>query len=149
MSSLFDLMERENIARTDNEDKLLKLCEESNNLVYENLIEQLLEITEHKLHINNYKFTSFITWLVEDLEHCKIVNNDAWDLTHKQIDEKFNDEYWKDQYAQTEKSEWNECPSWEKFRDEYSWWGYDNCIESVMAGIKSEYEYRKNKGLFQ
>jgi hypothetical protein len=149
MNSLVKLMELEEEARTGAEERLLKLCEESKNLVYENLIEQLMEITEQKLHINHYKFTSFITWLVEDLEHCKIVNADAWDLNFEQIELKFDDEYWKDQFAQTEKSEWNDCPTWEQFRDEYAWWGLDNCLESVMDGIKNEYEFRDNKGMFK
>lgn len=145
--NLEDIIKNCEADKTDAEERLQALCKESSRLKYKDLIDRLLKITENQLHINSYKFVSFMEWLVEDLEYCKTVNNNSWDMTFKEIDEVFDHEYWKKEFKRIKGSDWNEYKTWEEFRNNYEWWGYEYCLEKVLNGLKMEYDHRKEKGL--
>lgn len=127
--------------------KLKELIKDSNKLTYEYLIEQLLEITEHKLDRESYKFLFFLEWLYQDLEHSKTVNSYYWDMSFKEIDEDTTVN-WEEEYNK-HNLEFS-CDIYkdlQDFKDNMLDWSYQYCIENIFNQLKKEFEYRKEEGL--
>ncbi|EPY2271298.1 hypothetical protein [Clostridium sporogenes] len=146
-SELFKLIEQDKENRAIAEQKLKEICSKSKKITYKNMINKLMEITENKLHINSYKFTSFIIWLVEELEYNMEINESAWDKTIEEIEQEDNWEEYKDTYNKFKNDDTFYFESVEEFRDEMLEWSYSHCLNSVFNDLKREYEHRKEKGL--
>lgn len=149
MNTLAELMEKVSTDREAAEDKLKEICNKSSRLSYDSLIEKLLEITEHSMHVNYFKFTTFIQWLADDLDYFKTVNNEAWDMTIEEIDEKFNDEYWESLYNKCSEDDGKGdlYKSVEEFKGIMVDWMCTHCLDSAMYELEREYKHRKSKGM--
>ncbi|WP_409069894.1 hypothetical protein ACFLKB_12020 [Clostridium sp. FAM 1755] len=146
-TQLMELIEKDNENRAIAEQKLKEICSKSEKITYKNMINKLMEITENKLHINSYKFTSFIEWLVEELEYNSTVSEAAWDRTIKEIEEEDNWEEYEDTYNKFKNDDTFYFESVEEFRDVMLDWSYSHCLDSIFDDLKYEYERRKEKGL--
>ncbi|MHB7978955.1 hypothetical protein CF067_00775 [Clostridium sporogenes] len=144
---LFELIEKDNENREIAEQKLKEICSKSEKITYKDMIDKLLEITENKLHINSYKFTSFIIWLVEELEYNMEANEAAWDKTIEEIEQEDNWEEYEDTYNKFKNDDTFYFESVEEFRDVMLDWSYSHCLDNVFNDLKREYEYRKEKGM--
>lgn len=76
-----------------------------------------------------------------------MVNEDSWDMTIKEIDEKFNnDEYWEKLYNKCTEGKNHSYKSVQDLKEMMLEWMYTHCLDSVMDGLKREYKHRKSKG---
>lgn len=147
--SLTELIETCDKNRAEAEKRLKEICGKSKKITYDSLINRLLKITENKLHINDYRFASFMGWLADELEHAIIVNEGCWDLTIEQIDKEYgNIEYWRDQYENfKDEVDAEAYKTVEEFKDSMLDWSYTYSLDGSFASLECEYKDRKNKGL--
>lgn len=144
------IIDQDNMNRSIAKNKLDYMCELSDRLKYEDLVERLLDITEHKISLESYKMTNFKLWLADDLEYCQIVNSPGWDMTITEIDREFgNDEYWKTEFIEYKKEYGGNgiYETLEEFKGSMMDWSYTHSLNAIFSELRKEYLWRKEQGL--
>lgn len=146
---LMELMQKDKEDRKKYEKQLKEICNQSTRLDYDNLIERLLDITDHKININSYKFTSFLGWLCEDLEIAQFVNEKYYDLPIEEVDKALNTEIknqkWKSDFSKGKGYDDFPFLTYEEYKNEMLYWTFKDTIDSIFTSLKREYEIKKNK----
>lgn len=129
--------------------QLKNICKSSKKITYKNLIDRLLDITEHKLSVKSYKFVSFLEWLCEDLECSQLINSEYYDMSISEIEEKLeiNNEIYKNEFEKYKNYKGFNFKNWIEYKNYHTDFYYQHSIDCIFNNLKKEYEYKKEQGL--